>query len=122
MLDAFQKEQPNPTWSTLRELVEHTNRLSDLRSILRDFRGAAAGLSSAGRAKLQQGLLERFGPDANWERDRDLVTRVRARGRINSEREYRAVQGYADAIAGDPATEAEFLALGALLDAYAAAS
>jgi hypothetical protein len=121
MLDAFHAEQPSPISTQLRSLVENAKRLSDLRSIVRDLRGGMAGLSLRGRASLERALRERFGPDANWERDRELVAKIRQRGRIQSEREYRVVQGHADAIAGDPAKEAEFLELGALLDAYMAA-
>jgi hypothetical protein len=99
-------------------VVEGAKRLGDLRSINRDLRGAMAGLSRSGRAQLERDLLERLGPDLDYERDRQVVAKVRARGRIRSEREYRVVQGYADSIAGKPGTEDEFLALGALLDEY----
>jgi hypothetical protein len=120
MLDAFDAAEPSPTWAEFRKLVERAG-LADLRSIVRQLRGAAAGLTLQARAQLERELLARFGPDENWQRDRELVAKVRARGRIQSEREYRAVQGYADAIAGDPANEADFLALGALLDDFSAA-
>ena len=120
MLDVFDAAEPSPTWAAFRDVVER-GRLSDLRSILRDLRGAASGLTSDARAQLDRALLDRFGPDEHWHRDRELVAQVRARGRIRSEREYRAVQGYADAIGGDPANQAEFLALGALLDEFSAA-
>jgi hypothetical protein len=120
MLDAFDAAEPSPTWAEFRRLVERAG-LSDVRSMIRDLRGAAAGLTPQARAQLERELLDRFGPDEGWHRDRELVVKVRARGHIKSEREYRVVQGYADAIAGDPANEAEFLALGALLDNFSAA-
>lgn len=54
------------------------------------------------------------------ERDQALIAKVRARGTIRSEREYRAVQAYQDAIAGEPEREDEFLALGTLLNRFSA--
>src|SRR5690242_17716521 len=82
MLDAFQAEQPTPVFTQLRDVVENARRLSDLRSIVRDLRGGMAGLSLRGRASLERALRQRFGPDANWERERELVAKIRLRGRI----------------------------------------
>jgi hypothetical protein len=80
-----------------------------------------AGLSAAGRAELDRTLRKRFGPDTQHGKDAAVVARVRRRGRILSEREYRIVQAHADAVFTDRSSEAEYLALGALLDAFMAA-
>jgi hypothetical protein len=119
MLAAFVRAEPTATWSQMNEIVARAKGVNALRAIVRELRGAAAGLSRAARAELERALRDRFGADKSWERDRQLVARVRARGQIRSEREYRVVQSYADAIAADD--QAEFLALGALLDDYMAA-
>jgi len=121
MLEAFEREEPSKTWLEIRELVDRSSRLSVLRSLLRDLRGAVAALSPSGRRTLETALQEQFGPDSEWQRELAIVERVRARGRIRSEREYRAVQAYQDSIAGDRARQDEFLALGAMLDDFSAA-
>ena len=105
----------------LRHVLEGTSSIRDLRALLRDFRGMRAGLSAGGRRALDQVLEQRFGPDTDEARAAAVVEGVRKRGRIRSEREYRIVQAYADSIGADPAAQAEFVALGALLDAYSAA-
>ena len=121
IVTTFEREEPSPTWAQLRELVERAKRLSDLRSINQDLRGAMQGLSRSSRQELDRALGKRFGPDREQERDRQAVAKIRTRGRIRSEREYRVVQGYADSIGADPGAQDEFLALGALLDEYMAA-
>jgi hypothetical protein len=121
MLAAFERDEPGPTWAQLREIVEGARRLSDLRTLLREFRAMTGAMSPAGRRELDRGLRERFGADPEWQRDLAVVAKVRARGRIRSEREYRSVQAYQDSIAGDLERQEEFLALGALLDEFSAA-
>ncbi len=65
-------------------------------------------------------MRAKFGPDPDWERELTILKKVRARGRISTEREYQAVQAYQDSIAGDFARQDEFLALGAVLDEFSA--
>ncbi len=121
MLDAFEREEPGSTWGKFRMLVNDAQRVSDLRALLRECRGMMGAMSPAGRRALDQDLRERFGTDAQWERDLAVVQKVRARRRIRSEHEYRSVQAYQDSIAGDANRHDEFLALGALLDTFSAA-
>jgi hypothetical protein len=125
MLDAFARAEPDAgILAGLRAAVDRaaaSRSLSGMRAVLRELRGMEAGLPTGARRELARDLAARFGPDPAAERDAAVVARARARGRIRSEREYRAVCAYADAIAGDPAAQDEFLALGALLDGYMAA-
>ena len=92
-----------------------------MRAMLRELRGMQAALPLSPQRALTHELRTRFGPDPQAAADRIVVERARARGRIRSEREYRIVCAYADAIAGDPAAAPEHSALGALLDGYMAA-
>lgn len=78
-----------------------------------------AALDADKLRELRQTLVEQTGPDQEYERDRTTAEKARARGRIRTEREYRAVHAYADSIAGDHERRSEFDALGALLDEYA---
>lgn len=78
-----------------------------------------AGLSPDALRQLRRTLIERFGSDPESARDKNAAETARMRGVIRSEREYRAVQAYADSIAADPDARSEFLVLGALLDEYA---
>ena len=119
ILAVFDRLEPSPTWARFEEIVRRATQLADLRSINRDLRGAMGGLPPEALRELPQSLTERFGPDAEYERDKAAAEQARARGRIRSEREYRAVQGYADVIAGDPASRDVYDALGALLDEFA---
>jgi hypothetical protein len=121
MLAAFEREEPSPTWAKFREFVEASTRLGELRMMLRECRGMMAAMSPDGRRVLERVLRERFGADPEWERELATVTKVRARGRIQSEREYRSVQAYQDAIAAELDLQEEFLALGALLDDFSTA-
>lgn len=125
MLDAFVRAEPDASgFAALRATVEQVaagRSLSGMRAVLRELRSMQAGLPLDTRRELARDLAARFGADPAAERDAAVVARVRAQGRIRSEREYRAVCAYADAIAGDPAAQDEFLALGALLDGYMAA-
>ncbi len=121
MLAAFEREEPGPTWARFRELVEQSSRLSVLRTMLRECRGMMAAMSPDGRRTLERVLRDRFGADPEWDRELATVAKVRARGRIQSEREYRSVQAYQDAIAAELDRQDEFLALGALLDDFSAA-
>jgi len=125
MLDAFARAEPDAGgFAGIRETVDRSaasRSLSEMRAVLRELRGMQAGLPLQAQRDLERDLAARFGPDSVAERDAAVVARVRGRGRIRSEREYRAVHAHADAIAGDPDAEAELLALGALLDAYMAA-
>ena len=123
MLDAFERDQPGSRIGQLRQVVDGARSLSAMRAILRELRAAAITLSPAGRQQLEHDLSSRFGPGqtADKEGEQAIVVTVRRRGAIRSEREYRAVQAYADALSTDPNAEAEFLALGALLDEYSAA-
>jgi hypothetical protein len=121
MLAAFEREESSPTWPQLRKVVEASTRLSDLRTVLRECRGMMGAMSPAARRTLERDLRNRFGADSEWQRDVAIVAKVRARGRIRSEREYRTVQAYQDSIAGDLEHQDEFLTLGALLDEFSAA-
>ena len=123
MLDAFERDQPGSGVGQLREVVESARSLSAMRAILRELQAAASTLSSAGRQQLDQELSSRFGPGrtAEEEREQAIVATVRRRGSIRSEREYPVVQAYADRLSTDSNAEAEFVALGALLDEYSAA-
>ena len=118
MLEAFEREESSPTWAGLRSLLESTNRIADLRSVLREMRGIQGAMSSTGRARLQRALEDQFGPDEESQKDLAVVEKVCARGRIGSEREYRAVQSYADSVVGESDRESELATLGALLDDY----
>lgn len=120
ILEAFERAEPSPSWARFRELTDRARTLTDLRTINRELRGAMAALSSTDRRELVRTLDDRFGPDAGFERDRRAAERALARGRIRSEREYRAVQAYADSIAGDREAESQYLSLGALLDDFMA--
>ena len=122
ILDAFEQAEPSPTWVGFREATQRATRVTDLRTINRELRGAMAGLERSALAQLRSRLIERFGPDLNLEEDKAAAERARTRGRIGSEREYRAVQAYADSIAGNVGSRDEFDALGALLDEYASRS
>jgi hypothetical protein len=121
ILAAFEREEPSPTWARYRALVEEATRLTHLRGIIEDLRAMMAGLPRESGAALRRELRARFGPDREEERDRKSVAKIRARGRIRSEREYRIVQAFADGIPADPDDQNEYLALGAMLDEYMAA-
>src|SRR5215467_14046066 len=96
MLAAFQHEEPSDTWAKCRDVLQQSTRLSDLRTLARELRAATGAMSPRGRQSLLRELSERFGPDPEYEADLAVVKRVRRRGRVNSEREYRSVQAYAD--------------------------
>jgi hypothetical protein len=125
MLDAFARAEPDAGgFASIRETVGRlaaSRSLPGMRAVLRELRGMQAGLPLDAQRELGRDLAARFGPDPVAERDAAVVARVRARGYIRSEREYRVVCACADAIAGDPDAGAELLALGALLDGYMAA-
>jgi hypothetical protein len=121
ILATFEREEPSPTWAQYRALVEQATGLTHLRGINQDLRAMMAGLPRASGDALRLELRTRFGPDREEERDRQTVAKIRARGRIRSEREYRIVQQYVDSIPADPNDQDEFLALGAMLDEYMAA-
>jgi hypothetical protein len=120
-LTAFQRDDPSFNPQPLIAIVEAADRLSELRAISRELRAMSAAMSPSGRATLRRQLHEQFGSDLEAERDRKVVDRVRRRGRIRSEREYRVVESFADSLDTNLGAESEFLALGALLDAYMAA-
>ena len=124
MLDAFERDQPGSGVGQLRQVIESASSLGAMQTILRELRAGASTLSAAGRQHLDHELSARFGPRliAEQEREQAVVATVRRRGSIRSEREYRIVQAYADAMSGDPGAEAGFLALGALLDEFSAAA
>lgn len=104
----------------MRELVEKTQKLSDLRVIYRDIRSILGAMTPSSRERLERELLERFGPDAERSRDEAIVAKAVRAGRVKSEREYRAVSAYLDALSGDPANKSEAASLGALLDEFMA--
>jgi hypothetical protein len=118
---AVERAEPGPLVAQIREIVERARGVTGLRAVLRELRGMEPGLPAGARAELRHALKAQFGPDPELERDREVAAKVRQRGRIRSEREYRVVQGYADAIAAHPDAQEELLVLGALLDAYMAA-
>jgi len=126
MLDAFARAEPDAGgFAALRATVDRvtaSRSLSRMRALLRELRGMQAALPPDSQRELARDLATRFGPDGVAGRDAALVRRVRARGHVSSEREYRVVGAYADAIAGDTHSQDEFLALGVLLDEYMAGS
>ncbi len=117
MLAAFDREETGPAWSQFRELVQKSTRIGELRTILRELRDITGTMSRSGRKELDRALAARFGDDIEGQRELEIVTR----GRTRAEREYRSVQAYIDSKAGDQIRDEEFLAFGALLDAYSAA-
>jgi hypothetical protein len=119
ILDAFEQAEPSPTWARFREATQRATRVGDLRTIHRELRGAMAGLEPSALDQLRSHLIEQFGPDLDYDGSGALAERALGRGRISSEREYRAVQAYADSIAADVRRRDDFDALGALLDEYA---
>src|SRR3982751_1205214 len=119
MLDVLEQAESSPTLARFRAATEQATRLSDLRTINRELRGAMAGLDRTALAQLRKRLLEQFGPDVDHEKDKAAADKARQHGRIRSEREYRAVQAYADSIAADFVARDEFDTLSALLDDYA---
>jgi hypothetical protein len=121
MVAAFEREESSQTWAKLRELAERSTRLTDLRGLVRECRGIMGALTPAGRRALDIELRERFGADPQWERTLGIVAKVRARGRIRSESEYRSVQAYQDSISSNADSQEEFLVLGGLLDSFSAA-
>jgi len=118
ILEVFDREDPGSTWAGFRDVVQRAKRVDDLRSINRDLRGAMSGLAPDIRSALERELADRFGADLDQSRIRALAAKARLHGVIRSEREFRAVQAYADSIAGERDANDEFLALGALLDEY----
>jgi hypothetical protein len=114
----------DPISQMFRAEVEKATTVTALKVWLREFRGMAGGLAAfdpnAKRA-LHQLLLDRCGPDPEVDRDAEAVRAVLARGKIRSEREYVALQAFADTLPRSPddlETESEFYRLGAMLDAY----
>ena len=120
MLTAFEREEPSESWRNLRDRLSESTRLRDLRVILQELRAMTGAMSAPGRRALFDELHQRFGSDPQYEADVTIVARVRRRGRITSEREYRSVQSYADSISGNPECGEEFLILGGLLDSFMA--
>ena len=124
IIETCEREEPGPSWPSLRAIVTdlaERGKLRDLRTLGRELRGMMAGLMPDARARLDSELRARFGEGADARADAEAVERIRARGAIRSDREYRVVQAYADALGHHPAAREEYLALGALLDAYGAA-
>ena len=120
-LDALERAEPSPSWPQVRAIVEESaGRLRDLRTLAQELRATAAGLPATVRAELRR-TLDQHGIDVAADRTREAgsVAAIRARGRIRSEAEYRRVQAYADTLV-QPEDEAEYAALGALLDAFMA--
>jgi hypothetical protein len=111
MVASFEREVPGRVWSGVRQVVEKSNSLSGLRTVLRELRSLLGALSQASRDRIEQELLDRCGPDEDAANDASIVQRVRKQGRIRSEREYRVVQSYADSINGDQSRNEEFLVL-----------
>lgn len=121
-LDAFRRAEPaarvlDDLAATV-ERVAASRSVRGLRALYRELGGTRAALPLADARALDRALEARFGSDRLAARDAAVVARVRARGRITSEREYRVVSAHADALGADPGAQAEYLALGALLDGY----
>ena len=121
-LDAVERNEPQGTaWADLRALGERSaNNLRVLRGLSREAAVMASMLPPLLRVDLDA-TLAAAAIDVESERAADAaaVARIRARGRIRSEAEYRRVQSYADQIGPDETRQGEFLALGALLDEFA---
>ena len=125
MLDAFERAEPASTESSAmwRVLLDKSTSLTALKALARELRGRSGALRPAARRDLDHALRARFGPDPESARDALVVAAVCQRGRIRSDREYRVVAAYADSLARDAtdaAVEAEYVQLGALLDAFMA--
>lgn len=125
MLEAFERAEPDSArlWEMTREVLAKAHSLTALKRLAQEFRGMAGALSPSAQHALDRVLLERFGPEPGVAGDGAVVARVRKRGRIRTVREYRVVAAYADGLVRDPsdaASEAEYLQLGALLDAFMA--
>ncbi len=125
MLEAFERAEPKSQdlWAGVRGVLAKAQSLTALKAVAREFRGMTGALPPDAKRALDRTLRERFGPDPEAARDAAVVTTVRARGRIRSEREYRAVQAFADGMSRDPddaSSEEAYLELGALLDAFMA--
>jgi hypothetical protein len=107
----------------LRAIVEKARSVTALKAIAREFRGMTEALPVDARRALERALVNRFDADPEAARDAAVAAKVLARGRILSEREYRAVETHGACLPRDPsdaAAEAEYLRLGALLDAFMA--
>jgi len=107
----------------MQELIERIaekRSLRAMRDMLRELRAWQGAMPPEIRVQVDAELRARFGPDADAQRDEVVVEKVRARGRIRTEREYRIVSAYADSLSGDPKNEEEYLRLGRLLDAFMA--
>jgi hypothetical protein len=120
ILDALMRAERGPIWAGVREVIDGARSVSALRTINRDLWGFVAGLADVDKLELTRTLRERYGADSELQRARQTAERALERGGIRSVVEYRAVQSYADAIAGDRAFDAQSLALGALLDDFMA--
>jgi hypothetical protein len=118
ILSVIEREEPGPQWASLRQVVENAARVTDLRTIYREVRGFLAAMSPLAREPLERDLAQRFGPDAQQQRDRQVVAKVRSAGRILTEREYRIVQAHLDSL---PPNASERHTLSALLDEFMAA-
>ncbi|HEV7706180.1 MAG TPA: hypothetical protein VGO46_17915 [Gemmatimonadaceae bacterium] len=121
MIAAFDRDEPGgEAWRMLRELVEATQKLSDLRVIYRDIRSMLGAMMPSSRERLERELHDRFGPDEERIRDDEVVAQVRRIGRIGSEREYRIVQAHLDALPANADHDSEVSSLGQLLDEFMA--
>jgi hypothetical protein len=125
-LEVIDRADPGARWSMFREAVEDAvtrASLRDLRALTREISGLVAALAPDAQAELRAGLGARFGVEADADRQAQAVAvaRIRRRGHLRSEREYRVVQRYADRIAGERGAQDELLVLGGLLDAFNAA-
>ena len=121
-LDAVERAEPHGTsWGELRAVGERSaNNLRALRDLAREAAVMASMLPPSIRAELNAALAA-AGIDVASEQvaEAAAVAKIRTRGRIRSEAEYRRVQSYADQIGPDESRQDEFLALGALLDEFA---
>ena len=98
ILSAIEREEPGAQWASLRSVVENAAGVTDLRTVHREVRTLLAALSLSARERLERDLAQRFGPDVHLERDKQVVAEVRSTGRVRTEREYRIVQAYLDAL------------------------
>jgi hypothetical protein len=121
ILGAFEDAEPGVVTPGLRAKVEGARTLSELRTLNRELRGVMGALPENTLRQLRRDLTDRFGEDESESRDRETVQKVRTRGRIRSEREYRVVQAYADSIASDAEARRDLSVLEALLADFMAA-
>jgi hypothetical protein len=94
--------------------------LTGLRAARNDLVAMTTAASVSQRQELDQMLREQAGTTllALYDKQRDRIARIRARGKVSSEEQYYLVREHVEFIASDPAAAAEFEELSAMLHAF----